>query len=87
MGLEVSPVGSSDNRGMGTPLSQEELQQLQYDETLQRTDLDGGGRKEAGIGNDASIRAWEDLTDEERREEAALMKIIQGQDVRIRSQD
>jgi hypothetical protein len=87
LGLEVSPVGSSDNRGIGIPLSQEELYKLQQDETLQRTDLDGNAGPVASVDTDASIRAWDDLTDEERREEAALMKIIQGQDVRIRSQD
>lgn len=74
MGLEVFP--SEDNRGIGAPLSREELQLLQQDERLQRTDLDGGS------GNNG-IRQWNELTDEERREEAALMKIIGGKEIRL----
>lgn len=86
LGLDVSPVASSsgDNRGVGTPLSREEMQRLLQDETLQRTDLDGLVETGSSASHTA-IRAWEELSDEERREEAALLKIIQGQDVRIRS--
>jgi hypothetical protein len=71
MGLELMP--SNDNRGIGTPLSIQEVQRLKQDEQLKRMDLDGKGIE----------RQWEDLGMEERREEAALMKIIQGQDIRL----
>lgn len=76
MGLEFIP--SDDNRGIGTPLSIQELQRLREDEKLQRTDLDGDM---ANLGN---VRKWSDLSNEERQEEAAMMKIIQGQDTRLK---
>ena len=74
MGLEVLPSSATANRGVGTPLSIEEVLSLKEDEKLKRSDIDG----------EQLSRQWEELGDEERREEAALMKIIQGQDVRIR---
>ena len=74
MGLEVLPSSATDNRGVGTPLSIEEVLRLKEDEKLKRSNIDG----------EQTTRPWEELGDEERREEAALMKIIQGQDVRIR---
>ena len=41
LGLDVGG-GSADNRGIGAPLTREELVRLREDERLQRTDLDGG---------------------------------------------
>mmetsp|Transcript_5479 Transcript_5479/g.6403 ORF Transcript_5479/g.6403 Transcript_5479/m.6403 type:complete len:386 (-) Transcript_5479:7-1164(-) len=76
MGLELIP--SSDNRGIGSPLSVQELELLRQDEKLQRTDLDGGQTTNPGG------RQWKDLSFEERQEEGALMKIIQGQDARLK---
>jgi hypothetical protein len=74
MGFEVLPSSATDNRGVGAPLSVEEVLRLKEDEKLKRSNIDG----------EQTTRQWEELGDEERREEAALMKIIQGQDVRIR---
>ena len=72
LGLEVGLTGR-DNNGIGTPLSTQELWQLQRDKQLKHTDLDASmGRQQQ----------WNDLATEELREEAALMKIIQGEDVR-----
>lgn len=71
LGLEILP--SVDNRGIGSPLSIQEVQRLKQDEQLKRTNLDG----------DQPARQWEELGNEERREEAALMRIIQGQDIRL----
>lgn len=76
MGLELIP--SSDNRGIGSPLSVQELELLKQDEKLQRTDLDGEQTTNPGG------RQWKDLSFEERQEEGALMKIIQGQDARLK---
>lgn len=81
LGLDVGG-GSADNRGIGAPLTREELVRLREDERLQRTDLDGGSG--GGEGREGGARRWEDLRDEERREEEALLQIIQGRDVRIR---
>lgn len=67
--------GSSDNGGLGTSLSTQNLQELIRNEELGRTGLDDG------IGSPIS-RQWEDLSPEELREEQALMKVIQGQDIR-----
>uniref|UniRef100_A0A7S4ENQ5 Uncharacterized protein n=1 Tax=Pseudo-nitzschia australis TaxID=44445 RepID=A0A7S4ENQ5_9STRA len=67
--------GSSDNAGMGTSLSTQNLQELIRDEQLGRSGLD------EGIDSYAT-RQWEDLSPEELREEQALMKIIQGQSIR-----
>jgi hypothetical protein len=75
LGLAVSSSGI-DNGGIGAPLSSQELQRLQQDEALKRTDLD------AGVGGGGE-RQWSDLNSEELREEAALMKIIQGETVRL----
>lgn len=76
MGLELMP--SSDNRGIGSPLSVQELAIMRQEEKLQRTDLDGGQVSYEGG------RQWKDLSFEERQEEGALMKIIQGQNSRIK---
>lgn len=73
MGVELA--SSSDNRGIGIPLSIEEVKRIRQEEQLQRRDLDGGNGVE---------RQWEDLGQEERLEEFALMRVIQGQDVRVR---
>ena len=81
LGLDVGG-GSADNRGIGAPLTREELVRLREDERLQRTDLDGGSG--GGEGREGGARRWEDLRNEERREEEALLQIIQGRDVRIR---
>lgn len=70
MGLDVF---SDSNSGLGSPLSSEELNRLRQDERLQRTTLD-----------EADERQWQDLSPEEQREEVALMKIIQGQDIRAK---
>mmetsp|Transcript_3209 Transcript_3209/g.7135 ORF Transcript_3209/g.7135 Transcript_3209/m.7135 type:complete len:404 (+) Transcript_3209:625-1836(+) len=83
MGLELIP-SNNGNRGIGSPLSVQELESLKQDEKLQRTDLDGG---RPGRSNQKMIdggRQWNDLSYEERQEEGALMKIIQGQDVRLK---
>jgi len=76
LGLELMPT--SDNRGIGTPLSVQELEVLRQEEKLHRTDLDGGPTGMAGE------RQWKDLSFEERQEEGALMKIIQGLDTRVK---
>jgi hypothetical protein len=70
MGLDVF---SNNNQDLGIPLSSEELHRLRQDEQLQRTTLDG---------NDEEDRPWQALSAEEQREELALMKLIQGQDIR-----
>lgn len=64
--------GSSDNAGLGTSLSTQNLEELIRDEQLRRSDLDDG----------FGSRQWGDLSPEELREEQALMKIIQGQSIR-----
>jgi len=74
MGFELIP--SDYNGGIGTPLSTQELQFLEQEEQLKRTDIDSQQTK--------GIRQWNDLSSEEQREEAALMKIIQGEDVRLK---
>ncbi|VEU37457.1 unnamed protein product [Pseudo-nitzschia multistriata] len=70
--------GSSDNAGIGTSLSTQNLQDLIRDEKLGRSGLDDG------ISSYASTRQWEDLSPEELREEQALMKVIQGQSIRFK---
>lgn len=84
MGLELIPSNDGNNRGIGSPLSVQELASLKQDEKLQRTDLDGGSQ--GGVSNQMidGGRQWNELTYEERQEEGALMKIIQGQDVRLK---
>ena len=82
MGLELIP-SSNDNRGVGSPLSIQELQILRQDEKLQRTDLDGSNNNGDGTGGGV-IRQWSDLSVEERQEEIAMMKIIQGKNSRIK---
>jgi len=79
MGFELIP-SNDGNRGIGSPLSIQELAILRQEEKLQRTDLDGGRE----ISNQIGGRQWDDLSFEERQEEGALMKIIQGQDVRLK---
>jgi len=76
LGLEIFPA-NDNNRGIGTPLSIQELRVLKQDEQLKRTDLDREGVS-------SGERQWKDLDSEELREETALMKIIQGQDSRLR---
>eukprot|EP00977_Amphora_coffeiformis_P004709 scaffold1007_cov176-Amphora_coffeaeformis.AAC.15 len=71
MGLDVF---SDSNQGLGSPLSSQDLNRLQQEERLQRTKLDEVGRE----------RQWQDLSLEEQREELALMKVIQGQDIRVK---
>jgi len=68
---------SNANQQLGTPLSTEELNRMQQDERLQRTELDDG----MGVGRE---RQWQDLSSEEQWEEIALLKVIQGQDIRIK---
>lgn len=72
MGLDASMslASTSINGGIGTPLTTQELNRLMQDETLKRTTL--GDEKDQG-------GSLEDL-----REDDAMMKIITGQDVRIR---
>jgi pyruvate/oxaloacetate carboxyltransferase len=71
MGLDASLSSSSMNRGVGTPLTTQELGRLMQDETLKRTTfLDD---------ESSSASNLEDL-----REDDAIMKIITGQDVRIK---
>lgn len=72
MGIDV--YSDANNRGLGSPLSSQELNRLQQDEGLQRTQLDEGENE----------RQWQDLAQEEQKEELALMKIIQGQDIRVK---
>ena len=59
---------------------------MERDETLQRTDLDGGRgtTKEEMIGGSSSVRQWKDLSFEEQQEEGALMTIIQGRNPRLK---
>lgn len=72
MGIDV--FSGADNRGLGSPLTVEELNRLRQDERMQRTELDEGGKE----------RQWLDLSPEEQKEELALMKVIQGQDIRVK---
>jgi len=65
------------NRGLGRPLSKEDLNQLLQDEQLKRKTLDSDDS-----GSNAG-RDWKDLTVEERREEMALLQVIQGQNIRV----
>mmetsp|Transcript_3812 Transcript_3812/g.10000 ORF Transcript_3812/g.10000 Transcript_3812/m.10000 type:complete len:404 (-) Transcript_3812:1237-2448(-) len=66
--------GSVDNGGIGTPLSTENVQELIRSEKLGRSSFDDS------IGS--TVRQWEDLSQEELREELALMKVMQGQPIR-----
>lgn len=68
LGLEWE--ADTTNGGFGSPLSVQELERLQLDEQLERTSLEEG--------------EWNDLTDEQRQEEAALMKVIQGKEIRYK---
>jgi len=86
MGLELIP-SSNNNRGAGSPLSVQELQILRQEEKLQRTDLDGrqANNNNDGDANDGDrgVRQWSDLSSEEKQEEMAMMKVIQGQNSRL----
>lgn len=73
--LGLDPLQSAENRGIGSPLSIEELRTMREDEKLQRTDIDGD--------RNAQQRQWKDLSREELNEEIALMKVIQGDSVRM----
>ena len=73
------------NRGLGKPLSSEDLGQLLQDEKLQRKSLDAATTNAGTIsGGGTSSREWTDLSLEEQREEMALLRIINGQDIRIK---
>ena len=61
--------GSEDNGGLGTALSTQQV------EELLRNEHDAGT---------TTTRSWENLSLEELREEQALLKIIQGQDLRTK---
>lgn len=78
MGLDTMlPISSETealNRGLGRPLSSQDVEQLLKDEQLKRTTLDDSARN----------REWKDLGLEEKREEMALMQIINGQNIRIK---
>jgi len=85
--------GSIDNGGIGTSLSTENLKELLRNEELGRTNLDDTDNiattaaKNIGDGivtKVKAVRQWEDLSSEELREEQALMKIIQGQTIRLK---
>jgi hypothetical protein len=71
LGLDASISSSSMNRGIGTPLTTQELGSLMQDETLKRTTLLDD--------ESSSVSKLEDL-----REDDAMMKIITGQDVRMK---
>uniref|UniRef100_A0A7S1YU63 Uncharacterized protein n=2 Tax=Ditylum brightwellii TaxID=49249 RepID=A0A7S1YU63_9STRA len=73
----TTPDMDQINRGLGRPLSSEDLGQLLQDEKLQRKTLDAAANSGGG-------REWKDLSLEEQREEMALLQIINGQDVRIK---
>jgi len=89
--------GSNDNGGIGTSLTTENLQELIRNEELGRYSIDEADNiattaaKNIGVGGDIiskggedMVRKWEDLSPEELREEQALMKIIQGQTIRLK---
>ena len=82
--------GSNDNGGIGTSLTTENLQELIRNEELGRSSLldaadnIGGGGDIVTKGAEDMVRNWEDLSPEELREEQALMKIIQGQTIRLK---
>jgi hypothetical protein len=63
-------VWSETNSRLGMPLSTQELERLRQEEGLQRTSLNDG--------------EWQDLSPEEQQEELAIMKIIQGEDIRLK---
>jgi hypothetical protein len=97
-GSASSTTSTVINRGLGRPLTTQDLSQLIQDERLQRTFLDdnGGGTSNPAKGNDGSSgssssrrisedgREWEELSLEERREELALLQVIQGQTIRVK---
>ena len=81
--------GSNDNGGIGTSLTTENLQELIRNEELGRSSLldaadNIGGGDIVTKGAEDMVRNWEDLSPEELREEQALMKIIQGQTIRLK---
>ena len=72
--------GSEDNGGLGTALSTQQVEELLRNEHAAGLE---------GIVDDAgttttTTRSWENLSLEELREEQALLKIIQGQDLRTK---
>lgn len=69
--------GSVDNGGVGTSISSQYLEQLIQDEKLGRSGID----EDTGS---VTVRQWEELSPEELREEQALMKLIQGQSLRVK---
>ena len=88
---DSSAINVNVNRGLGRPLSTEDLGQLLQDEQLQRTTLDGDdgnnrNPKDVTASNSQSEdgRDWKDLSLEERREELALLQVIQGQNLRLK---
>lgn len=66
------------NRGLGRPLSSQDLGQLLQDEQLQRKTLDNDEL------SSSDGREWKDLSPEERREELALLQVVQGQNTRVK---
>ena len=74
--------GSEDNGGLGTALSTQQVEELLWNEHLGRS---AAGLE--GIVDDAgttTTRSWEDLSLEELREEQALLKLLQGQNLRTK---
>ena len=71
--------GSDDNGGLGTALSTQQVEELLRNEHA--AGLEGMIVDEAGT---TTTRSWENLSLEELREEQALLKIIQGQDLRTK---
>ena len=62
-----------DNRGLGSPLTTQELRQLQKDESLQRRSL-----------SDMQEERDKDALLEDAREDVALLRVITGQDIRLK---
>ena len=72
--LPLATDTTAVNRGLGRPLSSDDVGQLLRDEQLKRKTLD----------NASHGREWSDLSLEEKREEMALMQVINGQNIRIK---
>ena len=69
LGLDLSLDNSTNNRGLGTPLSSAQVRQLMKDETLKRSSLDSD---------------YEQLSPEQLFEEEALRRVISGGQVRVK---
>jgi hypothetical protein len=69
LGLDLSLDNSTNNRGLGTPLSSAQVRQLMKDEALKRSSLDSD---------------YEQLSAEQRFEEEALRRVISGEQVRVK---